>query len=266
VSPPFNPAQLAALRQLHELWADSIPFVLIGATAIRCQRDMPRETNDLDVTIAVSMDRLPAGLDTIPGWRRDARREHEWTGPGSVHLDLLPASPELVAAGYIDWPSGHRMSLFGFGHVFDRCVRISIAEDLEISVAHLAVISLLKMVSYLDRPSERERDLADIGLLIEEYVCVDDEQRWSDEVVAEKLSFDLVSVFALGRDMAAFLTRPELELVERFVAAIEENRYGALVRMAVLGPFSLQRDEDQVRTRLAAFRRGLATMRLSSRR
>jgi hypothetical protein len=44
------------------MWS-SRPFVLVGASAIECQKPMRRATADLDLTVAASMDEFPAGLD-----------------------------------------------------------------------------------------------------------------------------------------------------------------------------------------------------------
>ena len=60
------------------------------------------------------------------------------------------------------------------------------------------------MVSYLDRPHDRERDLNDIANLMEGYIADDDERRWSGEVNGD-VDYDSVSAFLLGRDMASVL-------------------------------------------------------------
>jgi len=120
----------------------------------------------------------------------------------------------------------------------------------------LPVIVLLKMVAYLDRPAERDRDLTDIAFLIEEYLSVDDDRRWSDEIVEQGLPFDRVSAYALGCDMGAFLTTPERDVVIRFIAGVESNAHGSLVRMADHAPTSWRRDEEEVCGRLRALRRG----------
>ena len=170
MNPPFSQAQIAALRQLDRLWSPATRFVLIGATAIRCQRAFDRTTYDIDITVAVSLDQMSAGLDTLPGWSQHSRKEHTWHGPDRVDVDVLPSGPDLLAAGQIEWKDGHVMSLIGFEHALSNTVEIALARDLSIAVATLPVVALLKMVAYLDRPHERRRDLTDIGFLLEEYL------------------------------------------------------------------------------------------------
>ena len=101
----FSEAQRAALREIARLWS-ARRFVLVGASAIQCQRPMRRTTADIDLSVAASIEEFPAGLDQLAGWTRHPRREHEWTGPGGVRIDVIPAGPELLARGHVDWPSG----------------------------------------------------------------------------------------------------------------------------------------------------------------
>ena len=110
----FTPGQIAALRKLRELWPDT-RFVLVGASALGCFLDFRwRATNDLDISVSIELDELPAGLDRPPGWSADPRAEHRWLAPEDVKVDILPAGPNLRRAGTLRWPrSGNEMSLLG---------------------------------------------------------------------------------------------------------------------------------------------------------
>jgi predicted nucleotidyltransferase len=190
---PFSVEQLEALHTLRSLCYPHIPFVLVGASAIHCHRPTPRGTRDLDVTLAVSLGELPAGLQRAPGWRRHHRHAHEWIGPGDVSVDLVPAGPSLLAQGHLLWPGGYRMNLAGFERAFAQARPMTLTPTLTVDVASLAAIALLKMVAFLDRPDVRERDLEDLAYLLHDYVPEDDERRWSDELLALQLEFDQVS-------------------------------------------------------------------------
>jgi len=54
------------------------------------------------------------------GWTRDKKMEHRFYSPDGVTADILPAGNSLLAQGHIQWPSGHRMSLAGFGLAFEQ--------------------------------------------------------------------------------------------------------------------------------------------------
>jgi predicted nucleotidyltransferase len=162
-----------------------------------------RGTNDLDISISLSMDELPAGLDSLPGWYPHASKEHEWIGPGNVKVDLIPAGPELLAAGEVIWSrSGCRMSLLGFRLAFERAVPYEAVAGFSIAVAPLPVIALLKMSAYLDRPYDRERDLQDLGYLLEEYLGVDDQRRYDAKVIDAGVEYDHISAYLLGQDLS----------------------------------------------------------------
>jgi predicted nucleotidyltransferase len=251
VTPPFTAAQREAIRQLAELWA-SRPFVLVGASAIECQRPMQRATEDLDLTVAASLSELPAGLDQLPGWARNRAREHEWTGPGGVRLDIIPAGPELLAQGWVEWPTGHRMNLTGLEHAFVHTTPVAVAEGVSVKVATLPVIALLKMVSYLDRPAERRHDLHDLGFLIEEHAAIDDERRWSDEIVAAQLTFEVAGAFILGQEIGKFAGDPDRALIADFATWVRGNRHSTLSELARLAPPSWRNDEDEALERIEA--------------
>jgi predicted nucleotidyltransferase len=261
VNPSFSAAQLRALGQLVDLWKGGPRFVLVGAAAINCHRPSPRGTHDLDIVIAIPLEELPAGLDRVPGWVRHPKRLHEWRAPGLVSVDLLPAGAELIAAGYIEWSAGLRMSLVGFEHVFARSSAVALKAGLEIQVASLEVLALLKMISYQDRPAERVHDLHDLAFILEEYLEADDMRRWDDDILDMQLPFEDVSAFVLGRDMAGFINERDEHQVRSFLARLYDDRDGTCSRLAALGPPSWERAEENVRARFETFARGLGARR-----
>ena len=213
---PFTDAQIAALRSLSALWPRTA-WCMIGASALACQLDLSwRQTGDIDLILAVDLDAFPAGLDKLAGWSRHQTREHEWHGPGRVQVDLLPAGAGLLRQGRITWQSGHQMSLLGMRHAMAHAVPVRFASDLSVRVAPLRVIALLKMVAYLERPHERERDLEDIGQILEDYVPADDPRRFGDEV-PETIAFECRPAFLLGRDLAPLLDESERAVTGRFI-------------------------------------------------
>jgi hypothetical protein len=166
---PFSARQIDVLRQLTYLWTPE-RFVLIGAAALGCFLDMRwRGTADLDLTLAISLEEF---LDErlIPGWRRDRWMEHRWYAPSGEIVDIIPAGSDLLRKGAVEWPrTGHRMSLLGLRLAFERGVPVAVAPDLSIKVAPVPVLTVLKIVAYEDRPTERERDLADLAYILTEY-------------------------------------------------------------------------------------------------
>ena len=186
--------QAEALRRLADLWRDT-RFCLIGASALACQIDLPRKTGDLDMSVSVSLDELAAAMAGLKGWRRHPSREHEWLSPTGIKVDVLPAGPALLAAGEIVWPeSGVRMNLVGMRLALERAVSFEVDTGLSIPIAPVPVITVLKMISYLDRP-DRERDLHDVAHILDNYVPPDDERRFAPEVLDAGVEYEHASAY-----------------------------------------------------------------------
>ncbi len=253
---PFSAGQLEALRQLNQLWgADR--FVLIGAGALGCFLDMRwRGTADLDLTLAISLEEY---LDQtlMPGWRRDQWMEHRWYSPAGDIVEIIPAGPELLRQGVVQWPkTGHRMSLTGLRLAFEKRLPVEVAPDLTIMVAPIPVLTVLKIVAFHDRPEERKRDLADLAYILTEY---DPEDRFTDEALELGLSYEAVGPFLLARKISEMVNEIERVEVERFVkeASDEDDPSGVQVKLLALGPPSWKRDPEELSQSIRAFRRGL---------
>lgn len=260
VAGDFSRDEIAALAALRQVWSGS-RFCLIGASALRALLSAGywRTTRDLDLIVAVSLDVLHESLGHDARFSPDPRLEHRWYGPAGVPLDVLPASPALVTAGEIVWPrSGGRMSLRGFRLVFETARPIEVGDGVTVDVPSLDTIAFLKMISYLDRPYDRERDLQDLAHLLDEYLAAED--RFTDELLDAGVAFDDASAFQLGRDLASRVTSDELGVVTAFIAkAREPNDMAA--RILRFGPRRWADDPDQVAARISALERGLATER-----
>lgn len=124
-----------------------------------------------------------------------------------------------------------------------------------VSIAPPAVIAVLKMISYLDRPHERQRDLEDLAHLFDEYVGADDDRRF-DEGLGLGLDFDLVPAYLLAKDIGALVHADAhaIAAIQDFLEAAESTASADLRRR---GPAAWRRDDAAVEERVAAFRRGL---------
>ncbi len=112
--------ELARLRNRHA----NIELVAIGAAALAHHIPLSRITSDVDLALVVSPVELPALLEGM-GWRRDPRVEHRWYGDGGFVTDVLPATPELIAAGGIAFEGGGRvMSLVGYDLAFAHAAQV----------------------------------------------------------------------------------------------------------------------------------------------
>jgi predicted nucleotidyltransferase len=261
VAGTFSREEISALAALKEVWSGS-RFCLIGASALRAQLPTGywRTTRDLDLIVAVSLDVLHETLGRDARFAADPRLEHRWYGPAGVPLDVLPASPALVTAGEIVWPrSGGRMSLQGVRLVFATARPIEVGAGVTVDVPSLATIALLKMISYLDRPYDRERDLQDLAHLLDEYVAAED--RFTDDLLDAGVGFDDASAYQLGSDLGRRVTGDELDVIRTFVAKARNPNDAMAARILRFGPRRWADDPDQVIARVAALERGLSAQR-----
>jgi predicted nucleotidyltransferase len=253
---PFTAAQRAALLDLRHAWPER-RIVLIGASALACQIEMRwRPTNDLDLTVVAEQDQLAVDLNGL-GWERDKHLEHRWTSPHGVLVDALPASRADISAGKLTFAeSGHVMNLAGFDLAFKHDVSVSLDTNHHVEVAIIPVVVVLKMAAWLDRPSERDRDLEDLAHVFKEYLKADDLRRWEDELIETGLAYDEQSAFALGRDVGVIVANVHRRLIDRFLAAVADESSAAHAHFARY--FAYEDSSTKFSAQLRAFRQGLA--------
>jgi predicted nucleotidyltransferase len=218
-----------------------------------------RQTNDLDISVALSLDELPIELGKLFGWRRHPAFEHGWRSPTGLKVDVIPAAPELLAAGRIHWPGGHTMSLLGFRHAFERPRAIQVTAALRVNAATVTAIALMKMAAYQERPDRRLRDLGDLAHILEHYADDAEERRFSDEVLAAGITYEQVGAFLLGRDLAEMVDLEERRIVERFLGMlggeIDSGRTEAL--MLQQAPPAWRTDPEEMPGKARALALGL---------
>lgn len=248
---------IGALRALRTVW-DSERFIVIGAAAIEVHLGLGwRSTVDLDLSVASGLDAYGQDLVSL-GWRREANAPQRWVAPDGSVVDVLPGHPSLVSQGGFTWPGGSaHMNLVGFRLAFVDALPVEIAPGATVRFASLRSLVVLKIAAYLDRPWERDSDLADIAHILYGFLGPDADARWSDEVFDLGLDFEDVGPFVLGKQLGALVDGPERHLVQSFMAAVENtaDRLTTLFRMARRAPVAWQ-EPDQLRLRLLAFRRG----------
>ena len=251
---PLAQDAIAALLAMRAAFP-SQPLALIGATALGCHIPMKwRRTEDLDLVVALSIEDASRALAALPGWSQNDRKEHEWRSPRGVLVDLLPVSTQALAARVLLWPrTGHAMSLVGIRHALSSPA-ISITEGLVLAVPSVAIIAILKMVSYLDRPWERERDLSDLAHILHECPPADDDRLFEGEIHDRGLTLETALPFILGREIAVLVDTAEADAVQRFLQRV---RTSDLPRFVANGPWS-RFEPEQAESRLDALVQGFS--------
>lgn len=97
-----------------------------------------------------------------------------------------------------------------------------VAADLTLPVVAIPGLVLLKIVSYLDRPEERARDLIDILYCFEQYDKSEEQSRRFDqaigvEVDGRAVTYEEAGAFLLGLEVATLAKPKSLKVVRRFL-------------------------------------------------
>ena len=257
----FTEAQLADLTHLQDICNElKTELVIIGAMAYKFHfPETERYTTDIDLTVALDLGDFAGLARTLTklGWERDQKREPRWRSPRGTLIDLLPAGTKLREAKMLIWPeSQFSMSLVGFDHVFAEAEAIKINNSLTVNVALVPALALLKIVAFLDRPYERQRDLDDLRGILSQYKEGSD-RLFSDEAQAANLSdFSLTNAFVLGVDLRALCTAEEVPVVETFLARVSNEGDALWMLFVRAGRQAGDPVEEVARMQLAAFGQG----------
>ena len=256
----FGATQVEALNTLQQVWSKE-RIVLIGASALGCFIDMRwRQTYDLDLSVSISVEEYASDLKKLRGWIPDPQFEPRWVAPGGVRIDIIPAGSGLLSAGELVWPrSGVRMSLIGLRLAFENNEKLRLAENLEVRIAKMPVIAILKMIAYQDKPAERQRDLADLAYLLEEFLSDDDPRRFDDEVFRQGLAYEETSAFFLGKEIGRIVNEAERAKVNSFLDILRDESHSSLAqsKMLISAPASWQKDQHILFRKLDVFAQGM---------
>src|SRR5207302_1009016 len=122
-----------------------------------------RATNDIDFGLLMSsweeFDRLKQALIATDKFVAHPHMQHRLLSEEySAIVDLVPfgeiENPKGVVAWHPDFTT--RMSTFGFREAWETSIRVRLAEGVEIAVASLAGLALLKLVAWNDRHYQRD--------------------------------------------------------------------------------------------------------------
>lgn len=250
---PAHFALLASIRRAPE----APRVVVIGATALLHFLALPRTTSDVDFAIVAEQEEVEAMIGGA-GWTRDKTATHRWRHAESQSIiDVLPTPPRVLSAGRLQFDDGEKeMSMIGFDLALTNTVNVPVplgAERLEVEVATLPALLLLKIVAWLDRPRERTKDLGDIARILDGSLDDDDERRWEEPL--NMIEHEDQSAFFAGRELGAIIEPQHRTKLDELFARMETEAWLAVMAREARW---MGDDPEAIATqRLAAFRRGL---------
>jgi predicted nucleotidyltransferase len=248
--------QIDALASMCSLLSGD-RWSLIGASALRCRIELPRPTADVDLAVLTSSAAVEHRFQQA-GWQRHPKMLQRWQREGA-QVDIVPTTNEELLAGVADLGDGFLLSVVGFDLAFTETDPIEIRANVVVPVARLAVLAMLKMVAWLERPIERRKDLGDIVLIWDGALPDDDERRWDPghPVGAAGLDFDDQSAFFCGWELGKIAAPGHLHWAKRFVDAMRDAEGAAAADLVFASRYVGDDADVRVRAKLTAFERGL---------
>lgn len=235
---PVEPLALMVIHEIHRASQDlGLPVFVVGAVAriILLENihglQAGRGTTDVDFAFALDdwnqfsaiKDRLLATTKFEES--KDVAHRLHFHPPGAAHaykVDLIPFGRIETSPNTVSWPPDMAilMNVAGFSDALAAAVNVEVSPGVEIKVASLPGIAILKFFAWADRGHENPKDAIDLVLLLRSYNEAGNTNRIYEEARAlaalEAVEYDpeLAGAWLLGSDVAAMAsetTRTELE-------------------------------------------------------
>lgn len=235
---PVEPIALLVIQEIHKASkALGLPVFLVGAMAriilLENVHGLPpgRATKDVDFAFALdnwdqftTIKALLLANANFEESKHVAHRLH-FRPEGLEHqykVDLIPFGRIETSPNTIAWPPDMEvmMNVAGFGDALAAAVSVEVSPGIEIAVASLPGIAILKLFAWADRGQENPKDALDLVLLLRSYNEAGNASRIYDEASAlaalEAAGYDLelAGAWLLGSDatfMASAQTTADLE-------------------------------------------------------
>lgn len=177
-----HPLLKPILLELTEYFKDSgISFFVIGATARDIIMELHGEqsgrlTYDLDIAITINCwsqwEVVEKGILDLANFKKDKTQQQRFLYKDNFALDIVPFGEIMKQGNKIFWPpdESFAMSVLGFDAVQDASLKINVDEEIEISIASLCGIFILKAFAWKDRHQKNNKDADDIGFILVNYL------------------------------------------------------------------------------------------------
>ena len=257
--------------------ADSlrIPFFMVGASARdfvleHCYGIKPRRmTKDIDLGVEVAdweqFNQLKASLIATSKFSSD-EKEPQRFHCDSVIVDIVPFGPITDENRRISWPPEHEifMSMLGFKEAYEYSITVKLSSDPEINIklATLPGLALMKIISWKEKYPERKGDAEDLLLIMQKYEDAGNSDRLykEEQGLLQEEHFDtrLASIRLLGRDMAKIADPDTFRTVKTILDSEtgEQPQY-RLVTDMIRSTFVFDENFEQILLQLEKLREGL---------
>lgn len=277
ISDRIPPSTVAVFEVFHgAAQKEGVPFFVIGAAArdmlFRDAYGLPvrRATRDIDIAIRIAAwdgyDRLVGALIATGDFKATENR-HRHIFKESETIDIVPFGPIAGKKQSIAWPAIENtvMGVLGFEEAFRSAIPVTLRREprLDVPVASLAGLAMMKLISWDESYPRRPKDGQDYYYITENYIDAGNDERLYTEAsdLFEVDVFDRVVAGArlLGRDMSR-LAEGDVpkKIYEIFVRESDPSGSLRLISDIVGTDISMQEKFDDIIALLHSVRDGLS--------
>ncbi len=225
-----HPLLRPLLDELIPVFADlEIHFFVVGATARDIlseiyELESGRRTQDIDIAIAIEkwerFNQIEKHLLELNDFSKDSHQKQRFIYKEQFQVDLIPYGAVAEKRDKIFWPPDQNiaMSVLGYDAIAENLITVDFGNGLEIKVASLVGIFLLKLMAWRDRHTQGNKDAEDIGFILQNYISINTERAVMDHYDAiyqmEDYSIVKASASLLGIDLCSLLEERQEAITE----------------------------------------------------
>lgn len=197
-----------------------ISFFVIGATARDIVMELHNEksgrlTHDLDIAITVNnweqWQKVEQEIVKLENFTKDPNQKQRFIYKDKFQLDVVPFGDIMKQDSKIFWPpdESFAMSVLGFNAAEEASLKVNVDQEIQIQIASLSGVFLLKITAWKGRHHESNKDADDIGFILENYLLINEERAAVEYYgdIYDKDDFTVIkgSGTLLGIDIAGIL-------------------------------------------------------------
>lgn len=256
---PVEPIVLSVIHEIHKASeALGFPVLLVGATARIILLEnifglrAGRATTDVDFAFALDnwdqFRTLKTFLVANAKFEESTHVAHRLLlqQPGTQHkykVDLIPFGGIETSPDTIAWPPGMAvmMNVTGYSDALAAAVTVEVSPGMQLAVASLPGIAILKIFAWDDRRQENPKDAIDLALLLRSYNEAGNEDRIYEQasalaaLAAAGYDLELAGAWLLGSDAAAMVSPQTRTALEALLNATKRGRLIEDMARAMLG-------------------------------
>jgi predicted nucleotidyltransferase len=227
---PVDPLTLMVIGEIQRAARElGVPVFVVGAVARIILLEnvhglrAGRTTTDVDFAFALDdweqFQKIKTRLLGKPGFNASEKLAHRlfFRAPGLEHsykVDLIPFGGVETTPNTIAWPPDMAimMNVAGFSDAFAAAVSVEVSPGIEVAVASLPGITILKLFAWADRRQEDPKDALDLLTLLRSYHEAGNENRIYEDAsvlaALEAAGYDpeLAGAWLLGKDVSFMLS------------------------------------------------------------